>query len=98
MTPPKKKGLKGYEFARKKICVVCLRRSKKKLSQNYINGLKEHSKIFETLSAEDPRVPTGICDGCHTTLTLKMNGKGKDRLLKFPLNFDYHFRRNNHCN
>ena len=90
MTPPKKKGEDGHQKAREKICVVCLRKSNKKLSPNQKKGLQNHSKIFNDISPEDPRVPSGICHDCRKILQLKIHGKGKDKPFKIPQGFSFH--------
>ena len=97
MSPPKEKGTDGHAASREKICIVCLKKADRKLTPNQIEGLTKFTTIFESITLEDPRVPTGICNTCKSILSAKMQasqkGKTNDRVFKIPegFTFDLHF-------
>ena len=89
MTPPKKKGHEGHMASRDSLCVVCLNKKDRSLSKHYIEGLKQFTTIFDSISPEDPRVPTGLCNTCRSALQLKMQGKGESRQFQIPEGFTF---------
>ena len=97
MSPSKEKGTDGHAASREKICIVCLKKSDRSLTPNQIEGLRACTTIFESITPEDLRVPTGICNTCKSILSAKMQaskkGKTNDRVFKIPESstFDLHF-------
>ena len=76
--PLHKVDLKDHEIYRGKLCVVCINKAKTPLTPTIIKGLKKHASIFESISHEDEKVPTKICEKCITILCSKNSGKGDD--------------------
>ena len=72
-----------------KICLICIRKSDRNVTANQIKELKKYSSIFDKISPEDPRVPTGICGDCRLLLQLKINKKGQDKEFKVPSGFSF---------
>ena len=83
----KKKGVDGHEASRRKVCIICLKRSDQQLTSSQIEGLKKFTGIFDSILHDDLRVPTGICKRCKTTLEVKK--KGSDRVFAFPEGFSF---------
>ena len=93
MSPTKEKGVAGHIASRAKICVVCLKKKDRPLTEALIEGLKKFTTIFESISPEDLRVPTGICGSCKSVLQSKIQaskeGKSNDREFKIPEGFTF---------
>ena len=89
MTPPKKKGLQGHLAARANLCIVCLKKKDRALTTHFIEALKKFTTIFESITPEDHRVPTGMCNSCRTTLQTKLSGAGENRILPIPEGFSF---------
>ena len=93
MSPRKEKGIDGHAASRGKICIVCLKKSDRSLTPNHIEGLRTCTTIFESITPEDLRVPTGICNTCKSILNAKMQtskkGKTNDRVFKIPQGFTF---------
>ena len=87
--PKTKKGLEGHKDYRGKLCVLCLQRSSRSLASNMITSLREHTSIFDSISPEDERVPTGICEKCRNILRSKVSGKGPNKDFDIPSNFSF---------
>ena len=89
MPKAKKKGLEGHKDYRGKLCVVCLKKSSNSLTPNLIGSLRQHTSIFDSISPEDERVPTGICEKCRNILRSKVSGKGPNKDFDTPSNFSF---------
>ena len=85
----KKKGHLGHNMSRQNLCVVCLKKSKRKLTKSLVCSLKEFTSIFKDISYDDKRVPTGICDLCYVILKSKLKGKAQNSEFKIPENFHF---------
>ena len=59
MSSSKNKGQSSHSRARSKICVVCLKRSTLEITPKLISAIQEVSTIFDEISPDDIRVPTG---------------------------------------
>ena len=77
-----------HEECRKKVCIVCLRKSDKQISNSQIQELRAASDIFKNIQPWDQRVPTGICKVCSVDLSKIISGNAKTP-LKFPTDFCY---------
>ena len=93
MSPSKEKGIAGHAASRAKTCIVCLKKSDRPLTTYQIEGLRTCTTIFESITPEDLRVPTGICNTCKSILNAKMQaskkGKTNDRVFKIPQGFTF---------
>ena len=68
------------------VYVVCLKHSDRNLSYGNIEKIKKISTM-DIMEANDPRLPTGICNTCNRNLNDKEHGNS--RSLKLPPNFNY---------
>ena len=84
--PPTK--ILSHEECRKKVCLICLRKSDRPVKNSQIEDIKNCSKIFKTIQPWDERVPTGICWVCTKDLT-KIVSSASNTELKFPKDFCY---------
>ena len=53
-----------HEAARAKVCLICLRKSDRKVKSDQIEQIKNSSNLFKNIQSWNQRVPTGICDVC----------------------------------
>ena len=75
-----------HEECRKKVCLICLRKSDRQLTDGQIQDLRNFSNVFKSIQPWDQRVPTGICLVCVTDLSKTISGDAKTP-LKFPKDF-----------
>ena len=87
MSSSKTIKLDGHTNSRGKVCVVCLGKSKFKLTPNLISQLNQFTQIFDKISSDDERAPSAICGACRHLLQDKVKGKGQNKTFKFPLDF-----------
>ena len=66
-----------HNLNRKKICVVCFAKKKSVIAVKKNGELYKRIKNFvhNNLNFNDPRYPTGLCQGCKKTLFLIEQGK-----------------------
>ena len=83
----KPKNMSGHDLARFSLCIVCLKHSDRNLSDGNIEKIKKFSTILDIMEANDPRLPTEICNTCNRDLNDKEHGNS--RSLKLPPNFNY---------
>ena len=79
MSSSKTIKLDGHTNSRGKVCVVCLEKSKFKLTPNLISQLNQFTQIFDKISPDDERVPSAICGAC----------RGQNKTFKLPLDFSF---------
>ena len=66
-----------HNLNRKKICVVCFKKNKSVIAVKE-NGLlfnRIKDSVHSNLNFNDPRYPTGLCQGCKKTLFLIEQGE-----------------------
>ena len=78
---------KVHERNRRKVCVICYRKSSRNLSPREIAFLSEN--VIANYSVENCGWTSGICNGCHLLLMKARNGEA----VSLPLADDYDPRR-----
>ena len=73
-----------HERSRAKVCLVCLRKARLKISQNQLKGLKVFSNLLNSIRPEDKRVPNGICRTCSDDLYTNIKAESYVKPLKIP--------------
>ena len=72
----------GHEIKREKVCVVCYRKARKKLSEREVNIIQNH--VIRGYDVNNSDFPAGICGTCEFVIS-KLNA-GKN--VNLP-NIDY---------
>ena len=75
------------EAARAKVCLICLRKSDRKVNPEHIEQIKNSSNLFKNIQSWDQRVPTGICNVCVIDLKNVTDSKKSKDVLKIPKDF-----------
>ena len=73
---------KNHEDCRKSVCVLCLKKCSRELTQFLVEKILKH--FHTSLDLTDTRVPRGICDSCRTILRRKDEGKDVNLPTLFP--------------
>ena len=89
MASLKQLGKDTHTINRGKICVVCLGKAKRTLTPNLIDGLNRFTSLFNDISPDDEKVPTGICENCRKLLKQKECGKAPDKDFRIPTDFTF---------